>query len=259
MGGSKMMNLSQRDKVLLVFLIIILLGAGFYFLSYAPTSKEINLLASANRDLQKEVVNLQTEINNSPPPQDVGEGETIDNRLPNEDEMIPLMTMLNETLNKNQLPFKSFDYRGTDKISDNGVWGMTFVITTTGKLIPLLDFINELENAERLISIEDVSFNGVKADTISEISDSEAGPPTYYIAPPGIPEGKLQRIKFEIVDAPDEIAADTEKPVAGTFELDVFDMRLTIKAYYTDIKKEVGDENLNTNMDVDNLETGGAV
>lgn len=254
-----MMNLSKRDRNLLAFLIIILLGAGFYFLSYAPNSKEINVLASANRDLQKEVVGLQTEINNAPPLPELGGEEIVDNRLPNEDEMIPLMTMLDETLTKNKLPFKSFDYRGTDKVNDNGVWGMTFVIMTRGKLIPLLDFINELENAERLISIEDVSFSGVKAERASEVSEAEAGPPAYYIAPPGIPEGKLQRIKLEIVDAPDEIAADTEKPVAGTFELDVFDMRLTIKAYYTDITKEVGAENLNTNMDIDNLETGGAV
>ncbi len=206
-----------------------------------------------------EMDNLQTEINNAPPPAELDGKETIDNRLPNEDQMIPLMTMLDETLNKNRLPFKSFDYRGTDKISDNGVWGMTFVITTTGKLIPLLDFINELENAERLISIENVSFSGVKAERDPEFSEAEAGPPAYYIAPPGIPEGKLQRIKFEIVDAPDEMPTDTEKPVASSFEPDLFDMRLTIKAYYTDIKKEVGDENLNTNMDVDNLETGGAV
>lgn len=254
-----MMNLSKRDRNLLAFLIIVLLGAGFYFLSYAPTSKEITVLASANRDLQKEAIDLQTEINNAPPPAELDGKETIDNRLPNEDEMIPLMTMLDETLTKDKLPFKSFDYRGTDKVTDNGVWGMTFVITTTGKLIPLLDFINELENAERLISIENVSFSGVKAERDPELSEAEAGPPAYYIAPPGIPEGKLQRIKFEIVDAPDEIAADTEKPVAGTFELDVFDMRLTIKAYYTDIKKEVSDENINNHMDTDDSDAEGAV
>ena len=60
----------------------------------------------------------------------------------------------------------------------------------------------------------------------------EKGPPTYYIAPPGIPEAKLQRIKFEVVEEKETPVVDSEKPVAKSFMPGSFEMKLTINAYY---------------------------
>ncbi len=260
MGGSKMMNLSQRDKTLLAFLIIILLGCGFYFLAYAPVNKEIKTLTNANKELQIEKDQLQLQIENvaAHPPAVQEEEENIDNRLPVDDEMIPFLIMLDDTLGKYNLPFTSLDYKGTENTPDGNAKVMTFTIATTGKLIPFLDFINDLEETERLISIEDVSFNGVKAEQAQDVSEAEAEPPAYYIAPPGIPEGKLQRIKFEIVDAPEESSTDTERPVAESFKQDVFDMRVTIKAYYSGLNTTTP-EKTKDDTNADNSETEGAV
>ena len=91
---------------------------------------------------------------------------------------------------------------------------------------------HELEKAERLISVEDVSFNAVKAEAQETAEAVEPGPPAYYIAPPGIPEAKLQRIKFEVVEEKETPVVDSEKPVAGSFDPGKFEMKLTINAYY---------------------------
>ncbi|NLM89427.1 MAG: hypothetical protein GX176_11740, partial [Syntrophomonadaceae bacterium] len=51
----------------------------------------------------------------------------------------------------------------------------------------------------------------------------------YYIAPPGIPQAKLERVKIEI-EEPD---SEPDKRVADSFIPDQFDMKVTINAYYS--------------------------
>ncbi len=233
-----MMNLSRRDQALLVFLIVVLCGFVFFWFVYLPVNKEIQTLTAHNEQLQIDKERLQVQIKKGPAKTEDAEDKFahLDKRLPTEDEMIPLLTMLDETIGKYNLPFASLDYKGAEKPSETGAQTLVFTIGTKGRLMLLLDFLNDLENAERLISVEDVSFNAVKAENVEKQETAvDPGPPTYYIAPPGIPEAKLQRIKFEVVEEKETTSAtttDSERPVAESFMPDNFEMKVTINAYY---------------------------
>lgn len=273
------MNLSQRDQALLVFLIVILMGFGFYRWLYLPINKEIKTITASNQQLQMEKEALQVKVKKVPakPKQTVDKYANLNKRLPTDDEMIPLLTMLNETIGKHNLPLASLDYRGAEnpdnfleqalagiipqkeskneKEHESGVKTLVFNIGTKGQITQLLNFLDDLEKAERLISVEDVTFNAVKAEAqeTAEAVVEEPGPPTYYIAPPGIPEAKLQRIKFEVVEEKkEETPTESERPVAESFTPGLFEMKMTIKAYYASTEKaapaqEADNKNKSTN------------
>lgn len=254
------MDLSRRDQALLAFLIVILIGFAFYRLLYLPISQEIQTLTESNQQLQMEKERLQVEGKKEPAKTEETEDKFahLDKRLPTQDEIIPLLTMLNDTIGKHGLPFASLDYKGAEKPSETGAQILVFNIGTKGKIMQLLDFLNDLENAERLISVEDVSFSGVKAEKQETDVEEEPGPPTYYIAPPGIPEAKLQRIKFEVVDEK-ETTTDSEKPVAESFMPDHFEMKITIKAYYAGDDKAQDQDAATKKKATNNANAGGEV
>lgn len=227
------MILSRRDQALLILLMVLVCGFLFYRFTYAPLKHEIGSITVSNQQLQTEKQNLQKQIKKGPAKIEdtVEEHAYLDKVLPAQDEMIHLLTMLDETTAKHGLPFTSLDYKGAEKPDATGARTLVFNISTKGKIMQLLDLLNDLEKAERLISVEDVAFNAVKAE--KEETEVEEGltPPTYYIAPPGIPEAKLQRIKFEVGEEK-ETEADAETLVAESFMMDNFEMKITIKTYY---------------------------
>jgi Tfp pilus assembly protein PilO len=228
------MNLSRRDQYLLALLVVILIGFGFFRLAYMPMSKEIKTVIATNQQLQLDKQELQAQVKQHPKKTEETEDKFahLNKRLPTEDEMIPLLTMLDETTGKYGLPFASLDYKGAEKPDETGAQTLVFAIGTKGKIAELFNFLDELEKAERLISVEDVSFNAVKTEAQVTAEAVEPGPPAYYIAPPGIPEAKLQRIKFEIAEEKEEISTESERPVAKSFTPGLFDMKITVKAYY---------------------------
>ncbi|MGS0764009.1 type 4a pilus biogenesis protein PilO [Syntrophomonas curvata] len=240
------MSLSQRDQALLVFLIVILIGFGFYRLLYLPINKEIRTITAGNRQLQMEKENLQAKVRKVPAKLGPIEDKLADlnKRLPADDEMISLLTVLDETTAEHSLPFAAIDYKGAEKPDKTGVQVLVFNIGTKGRITQLLNFLNELEKAERLISVEDVSFNAVKAET-QETEAIDERPPAYYIAPPDIPEAKLQRIKFEAAEEK-ESATEAERPVAESFMPDSFEMKITINAYYAGRDKAARAEDADT-------------
>ncbi len=256
------MKLSRRDQYLLALLVVILIGFGFFRLVYLPISKEIKTVTTSNQQLQMEKERLQAQVKQLPKKTEETEDKFayLNKRLPTEDEMIPLLTMLNETTGKYGLPLASLDYKGAEKPDKTGAQTLIFTIGTKGKITELFNFLDELEKAERLISVEDVTFNAVKAEAqeTAEVVE-ETGPPTYYIAPPGIPEAKLQRIKFEVVEEKkEEPPTESERPMAESFTPGLFEMKLTIKAYYASTEKaapaqEADNKNKSTN-DAQNTE-----
>ncbi|HBQ26852.1 MAG TPA: hypothetical protein DD791_10705 [Syntrophomonas sp.] len=248
------MNLSRRDQYLLALLVVILIGFGFFRLAYLPMSKEIKTVTDSNQQLEMEKKRLQAEVKKAPGKTEQTEDKFahLNKCLPTEDEMIPLLTMLDETTGKYGLPFASLDYKGAEKPDETGAQTLVFTVGTRGNITQLFNFLDELEKAERLISIEDVSFNAVKAEAQETAETVESGPPAYYIVPPGIPEAKLQRIKFEVVEEKAETPTDSERPVAESFIPGNFEMKMTIKAYYASTEKvaqaqEADNKNKSTN------------
>lgn len=229
------MNISKRDQYLLMGLVIIVAIFVFVRFIYMPAQEEIQTLKTTQKELQQEKKQLEKMIPQTSADKDKTEMKnvTLNQRLPKEDEMVPLLTVLDNSCKKYKVPLISLEYRGAeakkDEQSQSGAQTLVFTVTTKGKVSQLFDFLNALENEQRLISVLDVSLNAVKIEKI-DVATDENEPPAYYIAPPGMPEAKLQRVKFEVEET--EESTDANQPVAVTLVPDTFEMKITINTYY---------------------------
>lgn len=245
------MNISRRDQILLLGMVILLAAFAFFRFAYLPAREEIQSLSTTRQELQQEKEGLEKEAKKtSVARQDVEQKfANLNKRLPTEDELVPLLSILDNSCKKFKLPLSSLDYKGAEQKSTDGLQTLVFTVGTKGKVSQLFDFLNELETNQRLISVLDVSFNAVKAEPVNT-TEVESGPPAYYIAPPGMPQAKLQRVTFEI-EATEEAVSQAEIPVAASFVPDNFEMKITINAYYVDqaLSRQVSKSEGNTVKD----------
>ncbi len=230
------MNMTNRNQILILGTVIILVVFAFFRFAYMPNREEIQSLSSTQQDLQQQKERLEKVVKKTPAARQDLEQKfaNLNKRLPTEDELVPLLTILDDSCKKYKVPLSSLDYKGAEQKSPNGSQTLVFTVATKGKVSQLFDFLNELETNQRLISVLDVSLSAVKAEqTKTTAAAVESGPPAYYIAPPGMPQAKLQRVTFEIADT-EEVVANTqaEVPVAASFVPDSFEMKITINSYY---------------------------
>lgn len=231
------MNLSKRDQNLLMGLVIIIAVFVFVRFVYMPAQDKIQTLQTTQKELQQEKNQLVKMT-----PQTSADGKKIEQkyanlnkRLPSEDELVPLLTVLDNNCKKYKVPLVSLEYRGTEEITaeqktQSGAKTLVFTVTTKGKVTQLFDYLKSLESEQRLISVLDVSLDAVKLEKTG-VSVDENAPPTYYIAPPGMPEAKLQRVKFDVVETEEE-TNNSNQPVASTLVPDTFEMKITINTFY---------------------------
>ena len=226
------MNITKRDQALLLGMVIILIAFAFFRFVYMPNRGEIQSLSTTRQELQQEKERLETVVKKSPATlkDNTEKFANLNKRLPTEDEVVPLLTVLDNSCKKYKIPLASLDYKGAEQKEPSGAQTLVFTVGSKGKISQLFDFLNELETNQRLISVLDVSLTAVKAKKVNTSVD-ENNPPAYYIAPPGIPQAKLQRVIFEVEEAA-EAPGEAEQPLAASFIPDSFDMKITINAYY---------------------------
>jgi len=227
------MILSNREKALLVIAVLALAIFGYIRFLYMPAQARITDLQTANQQLGQEQQRLEAILQKQEESEPVSEDTdlaSLSQKLPTEEEMIPVLKFLDESTPKCDIELSSLEYRGAKEGEEGQTRSLTFAVDTSGSIFDLIDFLQELQTAPRFISVADVSLNACKSEQSSTAEDGESTP-TYYIAPPGIPQAKLDRVKIEIVE---EKAANEqpERRVADSFTPDEFDMKVTIIAYY---------------------------
>lgn len=227
------MILSNREKALLVIAVLALAIFGYIRFLYMPAQARITDLQTANQQLGQEQQRLEAILQKQEESEPVSEDTdlaSLSQKLPTEEEMIPVLKFLDESTPKCDIELSSLEYRGAKEGEEGQTRSLTFAVDTSGSIFDLIDFLQELQTAPRFISVADVSLNACKSEQSSTAGDGESTP-TYYIAPPGIPQAKLDRVKIEIVE---EKAANEqpERRVADSFTPDEFDMKVTIIAYY---------------------------
>jgi len=226
------MSLSQREKTLIIIAVYALAIFCFVMFLYLPGQAKIAALQADNQQLTQEQTRLEAirqKQEQSKPVDETSDLAMVKEQLPTEQEMIPVLKFLDETTNKCDVELASLEYRGARE-DEGAARTLTFAVETSGSIFDLIDFLRELLAAPRFISVANVSFNACRAESISGSSDEESIP-TYYIAPPGIPQAKLERVKVEIEET--QTSGDTNERVADSFIPDQFDMKVTINAYYS--------------------------
>ena len=224
------MSLSQREKTLIVIAVYALAIFCFVMFLYLPGQAKIAALQADNQQLTQEQTRLEAirqKQEQSKPVDETSDLAMVKEQLPTEQEMIPVLKFLDETTNKCDVELASLEYRGARE-DEGAARTLTFAVETSGSIFDLIDFLQQLLASPRFISVADISLNACKAENTSD-SEKESTP-TYYIAPPGIPQAKLERVKVEV----EEVESDgaPERRVADSFIPDQFDMKVTINAYY---------------------------
>ncbi len=226
------MSLSQREKTMVVIAVYALAFFCFVWFLYLPQQDRTASLQAENQQLSQEKMRLEAirkKQEQQAPVSEGGELTSVKEQLPTQEEMIPVLKYLNDSSKECNVELASLEYRGTKK-DEGAARTLTFAVETSGSIFDLIDFLRELLAAPRFISVANVSFNACRAESISGSSDEESIP-TYYIAPPGIPQAKLERVKVEIEET--QTSGDTNERVADSFIPDQFDMKVTINAYYS--------------------------
>jgi len=225
------MSLSQREKTMVVIAVYALAFFCFVWFLYLPQQDRTASLQAENQQLSQEKMRLEAirkKQEQQAPVSEGGELTSVKEQLPTQEEMIPVLKYLNDSSKECNVELASLEYRGTKK-DEGAARTLTFAVETSGSIFDLIDFLQQLLAAPRFISVADISLNACKAENTSD-SEKESTP-TYYIAPPGIPQAKLERVKVEV----EEVESDgaPERRVADSFIPDQFDMKVTINAYYS--------------------------
>jgi len=225
------MNLSPRERTMIVVAAYALAFFCFVWFLYLPLQSRTADLQADNQQLIQEKTRLEAIRKKQEQQTPVSEGSelaAVNQQLPAQEELIPVLKYLNESSKKCGLELASLEYRGA-KGDEGAARTLTFAVETSGSIFNLIDFLQQLMAAPRFISVADISLNACKAENTSD-SEKESTP-TYYIAPPGIPQAKLERVKVEV----EEVESDgaPERRVADSFIPDQFDMKVTINAYYS--------------------------
>ncbi len=223
------MSLSQREKTMVVIAVYALAFFCFVWFLYLPQQDRTASLQAENQQLSQEKMRLEAirkKQEQQAPVSEGGELTSVKEQLPTQEEMIPVLKYLNDSSKECNVELASLEYRGTKK-DEGAARTLTFAVETSGSIFDLIDFLQQLLASPRFISVADISLNACKAENTSD-SEKESTP-TYYIAPPGIPQAKLERVKIEI-EEPD---SEPDKRVADSFIPDQFDMKVTINAYYS--------------------------
>lgn len=235
------MTLSQREKAFIVMAVFALAIFVFIRFLYLPGQARIADLQVANQQLDQGQLRLETILEKQKEDQPVSENTklaAVNEQLPTQEEMIPVLKFLDQSTEQCNVELSSLEYRGAKEGEEGQTRTLTFAVDTSGTIFDLIDFLQELLTAPRFISVAEVSLNAAKAEK-SSASVEEGSLPTYYIAPPGVPQAKLDRVKIEIVG--EQTAGDQpEQRVADSFIPDKFDMKVTINAYYAPEQPDEG-------------------
>lgn len=233
------MTLSPRERTLILIAVYALALFIFVWFLYLPQQARSSALQADNQQLAQEKMRLEAIRQKQEQKETVSAGTeltAVKEQLPTQEEMIPVLKYLNESSKKCGVELASLEYRGRAD-TDGEARTLVFSVETDGSIFDLIDFLQQLLEAPRFISVEDISLNARKVESTSNAGEDST--PTYYIAPPGIPQAKLERVKVEVEEA--EPVNEPERRIADSFIPDQFDMRVTIHAYYSPEQSDEAD------------------
>lgn len=233
------MQISRRERILMFIGLYVIMAMAFIWFFYLPQSEEVETLKNNNQALTIEKQNLAAQHQKLKREQASPVSAEVQNlhlRIPDDQELLPLLKFIDQTTAECKIPFVSVEYQASESTekAPAEVRIVTFRVGTSGNIYGLIDFLRKVKEAPRLMAIEDIRFNACKAESGGAAPvEVESGPPAYYIPPPDVPEAKLERVRFIIQEVPQQptqankVTRQAESIVAGQY-----DLGFTVVAYY---------------------------
>ncbi len=176
------MNISPREKVLLLILFYILLIGGLMNFVYLPVSDELAEVKQENLRLTRKMESFkQSEEKSAKAVADKHFADIWESRIPQEPEIADFIAFLGETASKSKLSLKRFAYDSKETKNDfvpsvytglaeqrkssnimeqddmeqhpAGLSLLSFDVETEGSYYALLDFLNKIQQSPRLLTI----------------------------------------------------------------------------------------------------------
>lgn len=229
------MTISRREKILIFILIVAVLGFLFVRLVYLPNDVEIQALQADNQELKLEKQNLenlrrQQELSSDTQIRTMAELRVLEAKLPVEEELVPMMRFVDEIARDSGMLLLSLTYKEEQAKTTSGAGKLTFDVGTSGSIFAIINFLQALNDAPRLISIGDVVLTAAKKEA-PQVKDNAKSVPSYYIPPPGIPEAKGNRYKLEVIEE-EQASQSVQSKTADSILRDMYKLDMKITMYY---------------------------
>ncbi len=224
------MNLSSREKTLAVLAVYALVLFLFIRFVYLPQQTLLKILQTENQQLAQGKMHLEA-IMQKQGQRDLTNEENellaVNEQLPAREEMIRVIKYLNDSMQKCNVELVSLEYQGSIN-NEEEVRPLTFAVETSGSMFNLIDFLQQLVMAPRLINAAEVTLNARQMGKTNVTIDEDTS--INFAPPPGMSGNEMEGEKAEGESA----YPDREASLRAVDRLvpDQFDMRVIIYAYY---------------------------
>jgi type IV pilus assembly protein PilO len=163
----KLINLPMKQKMAALGLILVLLGAGFFFGLEKPKLDELKALQSKHEKVQADVSETRRLANNLPKFKSEYEGlkRDLDNaltELPNSKEIPALLTSITSAGKSAGLDFLVF--RPKAEVPRDFYAEVPVDISVAGPFVGIANFFVAVSNLPRIVNISNVAFTDIKND-----------------------------------------------------------------------------------------------
>jgi type IV pilus assembly protein PilO len=163
----KLINLPMKQKMAALGLILVLLGAGFFFGLEKPKLDELKSLQAKHEKVQSDVSETRRLANNLPKFKSEYEGlkRDLDNaltELPNSKEIPALLTSITSAGKSAGLDFLIF--RPKPEVPQDFYAEVPVEISVAGPFVGIANFFVAVGNLPRIVNISNVAFTDIKND-----------------------------------------------------------------------------------------------
>lgn len=167
-------NLRQRDWAIIVLVLTLAIGVGWFFLMYRPTQERIVQLESEIAELDVQIQRGEAAQRNLPVLRaEIARLELVRAEflaeLPRESEVASLLDQLRNAARERGVTFSSLSNVGARGEAVQGVRPLGFTMNTVGDYGSTLAFLQSLEELQRFTNINQVN--------LSIAADDSADPP----------------------------------------------------------------------------------
>ena len=161
----KVLKLPARQKVAILFLLMLLEGGVIYMALYQPKMKELSDLQGRVEELQKQIEENRRIANNLPRYKAEFEQLKLDldralTELPNQKEIPSLLTSISSAGKNSGLDFLLFKPR--PEVPKDFYAEVPVDIAVSGTFYNVADFFVAVGNLPRIVNINNVAFNEIK-------------------------------------------------------------------------------------------------
>ncbi|MGI6467981.1 MAG: type 4a pilus biogenesis protein PilO [Syntrophomonadaceae bacterium] len=239
------MIFTQRERILVLLCVCVILIGAFAWFYYLPQSQQIADLEEQNRSLESEIEQLRAiPATAAPDPADAEKAlQEMEASFPLKPDQVTVLDILNKAAKGTDLVIKSMSHSDKSSNTSERAGKLVFDVSTSGNFHDTMDFLTKLEEDTRISAVQNIVLNAVKrtADssgpsvTVTESSSETVAEsqPVYFLQPLLMPTPKSAVAQPETEKpAATNAPVDSEKRQALNLVPGKVEMKMQVVFYY---------------------------